>query len=67
MWKEEGKGVSLFLKKKNSLLNGYGGGVKVFSYIYVEGGWEREGVDFFFTNSLWGGGGGFGWKYPFSK
>jgi hypothetical protein len=39
------------------------GGSRVFLNIYVEGGWEGEGVDFCLQIHY----GGFGWKYPFSK
>ncbi len=34
------------------------GGSRFFLYTYVEGGWEGEGVDFFYKFIMKGGGGG---------
>jgi len=47
MCKEEGKGISFFCKFSFSLLSGQGRGSTNFIFLYVEGGWEGEGVDFF--------------------
>jgi hypothetical protein len=40
-----------FIKKKKFIVEwlGRGGGGQGYIYIYVEGGWEGEGVDFFFV------------------